>query len=358
MKKFKKLLFVLILFAVCPMVQAKEVDHFTTKADTDVVMDETYNASVAAAGESVDISGVVNGIAFGAGNKITFNGQADYGFILGNTVLTNGTINKDAFVFGNIITTNEKTNFKRDAVIFGADIELNGTFDRNVSVYSSKVTIKNAKIMGNVKIYAENIYVEKGAVVSGKLSYPEDSLYKVADGAKVSSVEKSAAIKKTDDQNYFATVSAKIWSFLCYALVFATISLIFPKALAKINNRYEKIEFGEIVEVFTKGLVTLIVVPAIAILLCLTMIGIPLGIIMVLLYGIAWYLTTVFAAYLIGYKIWQKVFNKETHVLFLGLIGLFILFILSVVPGVRLIVSIITTLIGLGLIIEAVKNKS
>ena len=87
------------------------------------------------------------------------------------------------------------------------------------------------------------------------------------------------------------------------------------------------------------------------------MIGIPLGIILMLLYGIAIYLTTIFTAYLIGYNFWQKVFKKDINILFLGLIGLFILLILGLIPGVRTLVSIITTLVGLGIIASILKRK-
>lgn len=357
MKKLKVLLLVLLMFVVIPKAEAKEIEHFVSKADTDVVMDEVYNSSVAVAGESVNFDGTIKGLAIGAGNKIALNGEADYGIIVGNSVTTNGTVNNDAFILGNLVTTNDKSIFKRDAIIAGSDIELNGVFNRNVSLYAKKVTLKNVSIKGNVKIYAENVTVEKDTTIKGTLYYPEDAKYKADDKANIAKVEKTPAIQTHDDQNYFATVSAKIWSFLCLALVFAAISLFCPAAFSKINNKYEKTTLGEGVEVFTKGLVVMILVPVVSVLLCCTMIGIPLGIILILLYGIAIYLSTIFAAYLIGYKIWQKVFNKNGHILFFGLIGLFILLILGLVPGVRTLVSIITTLVGLGLIFDVVKNS-
>ena len=128
-------------------------------------------------------------------------------------------------------------------------------------------------------------------------------------------------------------------------------------AFNNINEKYEEFKVSEGIEVFTKGLVAFILVPLIAIILCLTMIGIPLGIILGILYGIALYLTTIFTAYLVGYKIWQKVFNKEAHILLFGLVGLFVLLILELIPGVRIAVSIISVLVGLGLILELFKNN-
>ena len=220
-----------------------------------------------------------------------------------------------------------------------------------------KVTFQDVTIKGNVKIYGTNITVSKNTVIEGNLSYPEDAVYKAEDGATIGNIIKTEPIQNEDDENFFATVSAKIWSFLSLIVVFAVISLLFPKVFNKINDKFEKMELGEVIEVFTKGLVAIILIPVIVVLLCCLMIGIPLGIIMILLYGIAIYLTTIFTAYLLGYKIWQKVFNKDINMLALGLIGLFILFILSLIPGVRTLVSILTTLIGLGLIVDIIKQK-
>ena len=87
------------------------------------------------------------------------------------------------------------------------------------------------------------------------------------------------------------------------------------------------------------------------------MIGIPLGIVLLILYGLSLYLTTIFTSYLVGYKIWQKVFNKEAHVLLFGLIGLFVILILELIPGVRTLVAIVSVLVGLGVIFDMFKKQ-
>lgn len=356
MKNLKVLFVVALMFILCPTAEAKEINHFVSKADSDVVATDEYNSSIALAGDSISIDGIVRGLSIAAGNKVTLNGNVDYGLIAGNSININGTINNDAFIAGNVITANKDTNVKRDAIIAGADVELSGTFERNISIYASKVTLKGANVKGNVKIYAESVKVERNTNINGTLYYPEDSKYTASNEAVINKVEKTPAIQTEDEENYFATVSAKIWSFLCLALVFAAISLFFPNIFNRINEKYEKFELSEAIEVFTKGLVIFILIPVIAILLCFTMIGISLGIILLLVYGISLYLTTIFAAYLIGYKVWQKVFNKEAHILFFGLIGLFILLILGLIPGVRTLISIITVLVGLGLIFDTIRK--
>lgn len=358
MKKNLKFLFLtVVLCFIAINVQAKEINHFSSKADSEITLEDTYNSSVAVAGDDIELNAIVKGISIIAGNQIELTGETDYGIYAGNTIRLSGTVNNDIIIAGNLITSNNNAHFKRDTIIAGNDIEISGTFDRNISIYSSKVTFKNAVVKGNVKIYSEKVTIEDGTTINGNLSYPEDSIYKASADAKIGKIIKTDAIQTTDDENYFATVSSKIWSFVCMALVFTAMSLFFPNIFNKITEKFEKTEINEIVKVFTEGLVIIILVPVISILLCCTMIGVPLGIILLIMYAVAIYLTTIFTAYLLGYKIWQKIFKKPANLLPIGIIGLFILMILNLIPGVRILVTIITILIGLGLIFECLKQK-
>ena len=358
MKKVLKIMLVMAMFFTIPPVSAKEINHFTTKVDTDVTLKDNYTSSVVASGDEVTFDSSVKGIAIGAANQLKHKGTSDYAILGGNIIEIDGKINNDAFIAGNIITFEDEAIIGRDIIIVGSDIEISGTFNRNVSIYGSSVTFKNAVVSGNVKTYATKIKAQKNTKIMGTLSYPEDSSYKAEDGAVITKIKKTEPIQTADNEDFFTTLSAKVWSYLCLVVVFAVISLLFPGIFTKINNKFEKADLGLMTETFTKGLLTLVLVPILFVLLFITAIGIPLGFILVILYGIAMNLTTVFTGYLLGYKIWQKVFNKDAHLLLIGLFGLFILFICAIIPGIRILASILTTLIGLGIIIDLVKpNK-
>ena len=357
MKKIKIMLFAFIVFFVGPSVYFADVNHFFSKGDNNVDMSKVYNSSVAVAGDTVNITGTVNGIAFGAGNKVVFDGEADYGVLAGNNININASVLKDTFVAGNVITTTDKSMFNRDVIIAGTDVSLSGDYERNVSLYAGTVTLKNVNIKGNLKFYGQNITISEGVVIDGTLSYPEDSNYNGNETAVIGSIEKTPAIQTEDEENYFVTLSSKLWSLLGTILVFAFISIFFPKVFNRIDEKYKEISATECVEVFTKGLVILILVPIISAMLFFTMVGIPLAVILLLVYGISIYLSSIFTGYLIGYKIWQKVFANEGHILFYGLIGLVILFMLELIPGVRFAVVIIAILVGLGLIFDTIKNR-
>ena len=357
MKRIRILFVAFIVFLVSPSVYLADVNHFVSKGDNNVDASKVYNSSVAVAGDNVNINGTVNGIAFGAGNKVTFDGTVDYGVLAGNNINISANVLKDTFVAGNVITISDKSVFNRDVIMAATDVSLSGDFERNVSLYAGTVTLKNIHIKGNLKFYGQNITISEGVVIDGVLSYPEDSNYNGDKMATIGSIEKTPAIQMENEENYFVTLSSKLWSLLGIILVFAFISIFFPKVFNRIDEKYKEISASEGVEVFTKGLVILILIPIISAMLFFTMFGIPLAIILLLVYGISIYLSSIFTGYLIGYKIWQKVFVKEGHILFYGLIGLTILFMLELIPGIRFIVMMIAVLVGLGLIFNTIKNR-
>ena len=243
--------------------------------------------------------------------------------------------------------------FQNETLIYALKLDKNiyAFINASLEPLDSTITIlSNQFIFTTVIVLILSLVI--GYFISRKLSKP---ITKISDEASINETVKTDPINSEEGNTYLNTVSSKIWSFACYALIFAVICLLFPKIITRISDKYEKVESGEVIEVFTKGLLTLILLPIIGIMLFMTVIGLPLGVIGLIFYGVAIYLSTIFTAYLLGYKIWQKVFNKDMNMLLIGLIGLFVLLILNLIPGINYLVAIITIVIGLGLIFDSIK---
>lgn len=346
----KKIALFLVLMFVPFMVNA-QTEHFYSEAGDDINLKEDINGSTAIAGMNVTFDNLIRGIALGAGNEVVLTGEVDYAVFAGNEVNIEGKVNNDAFIAGNLITASSSAQFKRDVIIAGNSVELSGDFARNVSVYANKVEVKGASVAGNLKLHASNIKID-GATALGNLMYPEDASVDISEKAKINNTVKMEVTE--EEPTYFNVISSKVLSFVCYAFFFAIICLLFPKLIEKLEDRYQKMGGSLTVEIIAKGLIALILVPVIALILLTTVIGVPIGIVLIALYFIAMYLSTIFTAYVLGYKIWQKVFNKDMNMLLIGLIGLFVLLILNIIPGVRYLVAFITIVFGLGVILDHV----
>lgn len=356
-KLFWGLLIVMTMFFQLSPVMAKEttIDHFYSDADNKADLNADVEGSAALAGESVNVKSDVDGIAFEAANVADFNGTAEYGVFAGMEVNVNGTINNDTFIAGNIVKLQKKSDLKRDVVIAGNDVVINGNIDRNLTVYGNNVEI-NGTVNGNVKLVVSSVKVGDKAVI-GSLSYPSDANVDISKKAKTGEVTKTEAINNNTVSVTDIIVSS-VMSLVSLVLIFAILTLVCPNVFNKIQDKYSKFDFDKGIEVVTKGLLVLILVPMVILLALGFAFGVPLAFILIALYVIAIYLSTVFAGYILGYKIWQKFGKRDINILVIGLLGLLIIVILKMIPGVSIIVNVASLLVGLGLIVDGFKpNK-
>ena len=357
MKKLVTLFLVSFVF-LTSNVDAKEVEHFKAVADDDVSISDNYNSSVVAAGSDIDITGNVSGIGTFAAENIEQTGTVDYGFYASNMTTISGVIEKDAFSASASFKSLDTAKFNRDVFIASGDVVLNGEFQRNVNIYASNVILNNVNIKGNITINASEVKINDGAVVAGTLSYNKDADFKSSSNG-INEIKKTAASLNDDEKTFTDVVYSKIWSILCLMLVFGLICLLFPKVFSNINTRYENMKGMDTVTLMGKGALALLLVPIIAFLLLLTIIGIPICVILILIYCLTLYLSTIFGAYLIGYKVWNKTYKekKDTNTMLYGAIGLVIILVLELIPVVGSIVSILVLFGGLGVIFDMINDS-
>ncbi|MBR3198855.1 MAG: hypothetical protein IKG27_02435 [Bacilli bacterium] len=352
----KKILLVLLLcMFLVPSVQAKTINHFYAEADENVTFSDEVNGSSALAGQSVETTGNIQGVSFLAANKIESSGQSDYLVAAGNSITVSGTVNNESIIAGNVIKVDKSAVLQRDVIILGSDITVKGNLGRNVSLFGNKVSLIGTTVNGNVKIYAEEITVDDDTIIQGMLSYPKDA--KVSIGKNVNNVKKTGAIKKEVSNDFITFVKDKIWSFLSLVVIFAVLTLLAPNLFDRINKDYEVFNFTKGMETFSKGLVFLLMVPILAVFLLVVPFALPLSLISLILYFILIYISKVFAAYLLGYKIWQKSFKKDINLLLVGIIGFTILLILELIPGVNSLVFIVTLVMSMGIISDFIIKR-
>ena len=100
------------------------------------------------------------------------------------------------------------------------------------------------------------------------------------------------------------------------------------------------------------GLLTIILIPIISILLLISTFASSLGVLLLVLFVISICLSTIFTSYYIGSIIWDKFIKKERNTLLIGLIGITIIKILSIIPIFGSIVTFLSLLFGLNIIIK------
>lgn len=90
-------------------------------------------------------------------------------------------------------------------------------------------------------------------------------------------------------------------------------------------------------------------IPLVSLLLMITVIGIPMGVILLIVYGLALYLARIITAVLMGNMILRRIGQVTFWTELLQvLIGLLIIEILSLLPVINILTGVVVVVIGLG----------
>ena len=349
-------LIALALFIVGP-VSAKEVNHFYSKAGDHVSIKDTIKADSAVAGNLVDIIGNIDGIGFIAGNNVNIKGESEYIFVAGNKINVNSSIKKSLYAAGSDITISSDSKIERDAFLMANSITLDGTINRDLSLGTNDLVIKStAKIGGDVSVSAGRITVEDGASIEGTLKYNKDAKSNISDTANIGKIDTYKSNEK--EENKTSEIADLLASTINMIVVFVVIAAVLPKTCEKASTLYE--EKNGYFKGLGTGLLVLICTPVICLLLLVSSVGISLGFVLLGLYLIGLYLSYVASGFVLGNAIVSKLLNKSMNNYLIGIIGIIVLKLLTIVPVIGSFVSAIAVAIGLSTIcrIIVIDDKS
>ena len=316
MKKYLKILLVLIMFTSMPVFAAS---NKLFRADNSVVLQEDLNGSGFVAGQNVDIDSKVDGILFAAGNSVDVDGESDYLFAAGNNVRIDGASFKDGFVAGSSISL-LSGNVTRDLYVAGSIVDL-------------------------------NISVGRNAVVTGKLTYPENATIDLSEDSEIGSVEKTVDDSKINSKT---TIISKIYSAVISLINILLVGILMLLFLPKLFDKIGKMKQDTILTNLGIGMLTFMFVPIAAFILMFTLAGISIGIIGLVLYTIALYLTSIFTGYYLSNMIFNKKIKNKYLVLAIGLVSIKIL---KFIPFIGIIVGIGSLCIGLGILTNLILKR-
>ena len=348
MKKYLKVLLVLIMFVAMPAF-AMSNDLFRT--DDSVSVNDELNGSSFVAGNSVDVDSKVNGILFAAGNQVDTAGESEYAFIAGNYVKLDSQKFIDGFVAGSIVDIKD-IEVQRDMYVAGSSIKYAGTTGRNLFIAGGTVTI-NGIVKGDLTIYADTINIEENAEIHGTLKYSSDSKVNISKSAKVGYTEieesksKSGVVVKSTIKTKITDGILSLLNILAIGLI---MMLIMPKVFEKIAKQDEK----NILSNLGFGALALFTAPLVALICMITVVGLSTGFILLGIYFICLYVSTVFASYFLSNLIFGKKIKNKYLVY---LVGASIITVLKLIPFISILTSICVLCIGLGIVVNLVFKR-
>ena len=338
---------------------------FRTDTSISIGDDEVINDDLYLFGTTITVNGIVNGDLFAAGNSLTVNGVVNGNvFLVGQEVIVNGTVTRgaritansatiagsigeDLLLLGNSTGIHGGATIGRDLIATVSSLTLDGTVQRRFAGNAQTVTL-NGRVGSNVDVGVEELTITEDASIGGDLTYRSNEMAEIAGGADIGGDVNHEMAAEADIETGFSigSVVPSIIGLIMTAVYGTALLLIFPRLTVTASNQLLQNPIMSI----GMGIVFLIVVPIVSVLVMITVIGIPLGLIALLLYGIALFSAQVFVGMTLGRLILSFVADgKRRMIQFLGLLlGLLILFGVSFIPYVGPWAPLVVVILGLG----------
>ncbi len=303
-------------------------------------IDGTVEGDVFFFGQTIEINGHITGDAIIFGQSARINGQIDGNIRSASNNLTiTGTVGKNVLVFDEMANLDSAGKIGGSFTAFADSIGIDGQLGRDLFVIDG-TTIISGKILGQVQAKGRKMSIVSSAQIAGPIRFQGDEPASVASGAKLASpVEFTKQEHRSEYTQGHYYLWRVIWTaaFVLFGMVLILLVPIFAEETVRAGER-----FGAPVGL---GVLVFFAVPIAAIIACITVVGIPLGI---LTLGL-WFLAINCAEIVVGTVVGTWILGKSIDTW--GLVGRmamgFVLVRIVYTPLARL--HVIGFLVGLGI---------
>lgn len=369
-KKIFTMLAAVLAVGVLGVSAVSAQDNMATGSDITLAKDQTVDASYYAAGETVVINGTVQGDLYCAGGSVEVNGTVQ-GDVLcaaqdvrvegtvegdvraaGQSVTITGEVGRSVTLMGQSLELSGKVG--QDATLTGQMVRLSGELGRDAVVASERLTVIGS-VGRDMHITGEHTSLREGANVGGNVAYTSYSDADIESGATVA----GEVVRHDPPQGEAVEVSPLAW------IAAAVLALVFLLPIGVAYIAFAPRAAGSATEYMRRktlatlglGLLGLFLTPFVAMALMVTVIGLPLGVILLLLWVMAMPVAFTIGAYTVGAWITAVDVDCSTMRKFLAmLVGLPLFITFSFLPYVGWIIALFAIIGGFGVIVMGVSR--
>ena len=303
---------VLVLLAVAPL----------ALADSDPSDDASIEHSVGGdrfvAGRAVSLGGTVAGDAFAVGGQVTVDapvagdaflagahvemrGAVERGlFAAGALVVVSGHVKHDAHLVGGTVEVTPAGRFAGTLRMAGRTLSMAGITDGNLQMTGRDVTVSGG-VGGDAEISAAHIEIGPSARIAGKLRYRSDREPAIAAGAQIGGgLERLPGTYRPwtwGEGSHHGVDGFGRSTWLGGGFVFGVLLLLLAPGFLSGTSRIAATEWPLSLGV---GMALLVAVPFVAVLLLITLIGIPVALLTIALYALLLLLGHIVAVVAVG----------------------------------------------------------
>jgi len=360
--------FVLAVVALSGSAQAQE-----SRTGTNVIIakDQLVDSSLTTSGNTIDIQGNVDGDVFCTGGKVTISGRVNgsvycavqsmtvSGRIDGDIISFAQDFNLSGSVDGSItllaqnITFDSTARVRRDVMLVGSNVTTGGIISRDANINASNATIDG--IIGrNLSGNFSTLQLASLADVRGKIDYASPNYLTRESRSKTQgTITKTATTNTGSGSSATSGFVALIVGFLLFVVSLLIVSLLTILLFPRFYITTEKQLSDHFGKSLLLGGLNLLVAPLLCLLLIVTIIGAPLGGLILTAWVMSLMLSGPIAAYYVGAKLTKHKYKPFRTML----VGSVVVLGLYGVPIINIFVALAVALFGSGALVGTIGNS-
>lgn len=321
-------------------------------AAAEVRVENATMGDLFAAGGEVELDRVSAGDVIAAGGALRFRDIAvDDLIAAGGEVDIAGQVRDDLIAAGGRVRQGPGSAVAGYALLAGGDIRIDGRIDGNVKAAGGRIRLAG-EVGGDMDLAAHRIVIEPGARIGGRLTYRASEAAEIAPDAVIAGgVERIEAGLPEVSLGAGIAIAIGVWlvAILGLGVLGAALHGMIPAMIAESVGMLGARPWAAL----GLGFAVLAATPVAANLLFMTIVGIPLGLFALAVYGVLLVPGLFTAAYWIGLRLggafgWAYQGEPVAWRILWTLLGLFVLAVIVLVPVLGFLLVILALALGLG----------
>ena len=318
-----------------------------------------------AAGGRVTVDQPVAGDAALAGGAVTV--RAPVGEDLraaGGDINIESTVGGELYASGGNITLSNAAVVADAVTLYGGNVNIEGKINGPLKVYAQKIVL-NGEVTRDVELNAEQIELGPRAKLGGTLRYSSDAQFKTAEGVVI-----GGATTRGDSMNgrpdthhdrewhgemmgsgsgWAGTIAGTLASFVTLLAVGALFLLVFTGFSRRASSRMLAAPWPAL----AAGMAVLLGTPLLAVILLITLIGIPLGMVLMMLFPLMLLMGWVVGVFSIAQRVQRSIQKDAPSGSSAAMVGFFaltllLLLLLGSLPFIGFLILVAIMLLGTG----------
>lgn len=334
---------------ILPSGSVYDGDYFAFGSSVEI--SGTVNGDIYALAEQVIIDGIVNGDVLAAGGSIDISGKVKHNCrLIGGQILISGEVGNNitaiagnlqllssSSVGGNIVATAGNVDLAAkigsDATVLASNLRVSSQIKKDLLGFVGQMRLTSRAMIGGDLDYRTNtpIWIENGAIVRGTMTHHPSFVHELVKGTWIQSLLVGSK------------VLAILMNFIYSFVIGIVLIKIFPKNLDAALQALKSHPFKSI----TYGIMLLVLLPLAALILLMTILGVPFALTLIAANIIGFYTAKVYCVFWASNWMFGRLGLKASRlpIFFLGLI---VYFGLTAIPIFGTILAFVAMLFGLG----------